>query len=72
LIDPSEAQPQTIARKGTRFSVNNEPAVLSASLWRPLRVRVAAACRASALHAAKQTADAVWLEVEYYKETSEH
>jgi hypothetical protein len=40
LIDPSEAQPQTIARKGTRFSVNNEPAVLSASLWRPLRVRV--------------------------------
>jgi hypothetical protein len=24
-----------------------------------------------ALHAAKQTADAVWLESEYYKETSE-
>lgn len=36
---PSEAQPQTIARKGTGSSVNNKPAVLSASLWRPLRVR---------------------------------
>ena len=36
---PSEAKPQTIARKKTRFSVNKEPAVLSASLWRPLRVR---------------------------------
>jgi hypothetical protein len=33
-------------------------------------VRSLAACRASALHAAKQTADAVWLEGEYYKETS--
>jgi len=32
---PSEAQPQTIARKGTRFSVNKKPAVLSTSLWRP-------------------------------------
>jgi hypothetical protein len=39
LEQPSEAQPQTIARRGTRFSVNKEPAVLGASLWRPLRVR---------------------------------
>jgi hypothetical protein len=31
----SEAQPQTIARKVTRSSVNKSPAVLSASLWRP-------------------------------------
>jgi hypothetical protein len=37
--DPSEAQPKTIARKGTRLSGNNEPTVLSASLRRPLRVR---------------------------------
>ena len=36
---PSEAQPQTIARRGARFSVTKEPAVLGASLWRPLRVR---------------------------------
>ena len=26
-VYPSEAQPQTIAGKGTRFSVNKEPAV---------------------------------------------
>jgi hypothetical protein len=35
----SEAQPQTNARKWIRSSVAMEPAVLSASLWRPLRVR---------------------------------
>jgi len=35
----SEAQPQTIAREGAGSSVNKEPAILSASLWRPLRVR---------------------------------
>jgi hypothetical protein len=35
----SEAQAQTTARKGTRFSVAKEPAGLSASLWRPLRAR---------------------------------
>jgi hypothetical protein len=28
-----------MTRKGARSSVNREPAVVSASLWRPLRVR---------------------------------
>jgi hypothetical protein len=39
IHDASEAQPQTMARKGARSSVNREPAVVSASLWRALRVR---------------------------------
>jgi len=35
----SEARPQTNARNKIWLSVVIEPAVLSASLWRPLRVR---------------------------------
>jgi len=38
-VSSSEAQPQTIARRGIRFSINKKPAELSASLRRPLRVR---------------------------------
>ena len=39
IVTSSEAQPQTIACKAARFSFNKEPAVFSASPWRPLRVR---------------------------------